>query len=127
MTSINSEIGNAIQAAHTQAKADYTKQTDRVKKATQDFEAVFVGMMLKQMRKSMAGENALFGQSSEAKVYQDMMDDTLAQQMSRTGTFGISNAMMKSIAGRLPPDPDAPPAASPTANDRIDHNAKTSR
>ena len=42
-------------------------------------------MMLKQMRKSMAGENALFGKSQEAKVYQDMMDDSLAQQMSKTG------------------------------------------
>jgi Rod binding domain-containing protein len=65
-------------------------------------------MMMKQMRKSMAGEDALFGKSQEAKIYQDMMDDSLAQQMSRSGTFGLARVMMKSIASGLPPDPDAP-------------------
>ncbi len=102
------EIGKALQAAHTEAKAAYTKEKSRVTKATQDFEAVFIGMMLKQMRKSMAGDNALFGKSSESKIYQDMMDDSLAQQMSKTGTFGLAKAMVKSMERALPPDPDAP-------------------
>jgi Rod binding domain-containing protein len=101
------QLGTALQAAHAQAKATYTREKGRLTKATQDFEAVFVGMMLKQMRKSMAGDNAIFGNSSEAKIYQDMMDDGIAQQLSKSGTFGLSGAMMKSAASRLPPDPDA--------------------
>lgn len=101
------ELGDAIKTAHTQAKAAFTKQKERATKATQEFESIFIGMMLKQMRKSMTGENALFGNSSEAKIYQDMMDDTLAQQMSKTGTFGLSKAMLKSME-RAIPDPDAP-------------------
>jgi flagellar protein FlgJ len=108
-----SGLGDAVQKAHAEAKAEYNKEKSRVTKATQDFEAVFIGMMLKQMRKSMAGDNALFGKSSEAKVYQDMMDDSLAQQMSKTGTFGLSKAMMKSIERTLPHDPDAAPAVKP--------------
>ena len=109
MSSSIPEFGKALETAHTQAKAAYTKEKARVTKATQDFEAVFIGMMLKQMRKSMAGDNALFGKSSESKIYQDMMDDSLAQEMSHTGTFGLAKAMMKSIERSLPPDPDAPP------------------
>src|SRR4051794_8164192 len=101
------EVGAVLTAAHAKAKDAYTKEKTRVTKATQDFESVFIGMMLKQMRKSMAGDNALFGKSSESKIYQDMMDDSLAQQMSRTGTFGIAKAMVKSMENRLPPDPDA--------------------
>ena len=108
MSSPITELGVALQEVHSQAKAEYTKEKARVTKATQDFEAVFIGMMVKQMRKSMASENALFGKSSEAKVYQDMMDDSLALQMSKTGTFGLAKAMMKSIARSLPADPDAP-------------------
>src|SRR3954469_24928462 len=102
-------LGTALEKVHAQAKAEFTKEKARVTKATQDFEAVFIGMMLKQMRKSMAGDNALFGKSSESNIYQDMMDDSLAQQMSRTGTFGIGKAMIKSMESRLPKDPDAPP------------------
>lgn len=105
------EFGKTLETVHSEAKAAYTKEKARVTKATQDFEAVFLGMMLKQMRKSMAGDNALFGKSPEAKIYQDMMDDSLAQQMSRSGTFGLAKVMMKSIARSLPPDPDAAPDA----------------
>jgi len=104
-----SGLGTAVEKVHAGAKAEFTKEKTRVTKAAQDFEAVFIGMMLKQMRKSMAGDNALFGKSSEAKVYQDMMDDSLAQQMSKTGTFGLAKAMVKSIEHTLPPDPDAAP------------------
>lgn len=107
MSNIVPEIGRALRAMHDQNKAEYDKQHARVTKTTQDFESVFIGMMLKQMRKTMAGDNALFGKSSEAKVYQDMMDDTLAGAMSKTGTFGLAKAMSKSIERNLPPDPDA--------------------
>jgi len=104
-------LGPAVTGAHDTAKSAYLKEKSRLTKASQDFEALFVGMMLKQMRKSMAGENALFGKSSESKIYQDMMDDKLAEQMSHTGTFGLAKAMMKSVEGRLPADPDAPRSA----------------
>ncbi len=75
-------------------------QDAKLKKASQDFEAVFVGMMLKQMRKSIGGSNALFGNSSQSKIYQDMMDDTMAAQLSKTGSFGLANAIYKSLAGK---------------------------
>jgi peptidoglycan hydrolase FlgJ len=103
-----SNIGSAVNAVHDLEKAEYKKQKDRVTKATQEFEGVFIGMMLKQMRKSMAGENALFGNSSEAKVYQDMVDDKLAESMSHSGTFGLARAMARSMERALPSDPDAP-------------------
>lgn len=105
-------IGTALESVHSAAKDSYTKEKARVTKATQDFEAVFVGMMLKQMRKSIAGDSPLFGKSPEAKIYQDMMDENLANQISHTGSFGLARAMMKSLAHTLPPDPDAAEPAS---------------
>ena len=107
------ELGTTVKSLHDSAKTEYDKQRTRVQKATQDFEAVFLGMMLKQMHKSMAGDNALFGKSQEAKVYQDMMDDTLATTLSKSGTFGMGKAMMKSLALTLPPDPDKPERSLP--------------
>ena len=106
MSSSLPALGAALKTINESAKSEYKKQKTRAAKATQDFEAVFLGMMLKQMHKSMAGDNALFGKSPEAKVYQDMMDDTLATTLSRSGTFGLGKAMMKSLSHTLPPDPD---------------------
>ncbi len=61
-------------------------------------------MLLKQMRKSMTGGNALFGNSSEAKLYQDMMDDATASQMSKTGSLGLANVLYKTLEATLPPE-----------------------
>ncbi len=95
-----------LKPGYAEAKMEYAKQHDRLQKTTQDFEAVFIGMMLKQMRKSIAGKNELFGNSSEAKTYQDMSDDATAKQMSKVGTFGLARVMFKSMSRTLPPNPD---------------------
>ena len=108
MSSALPGLGPALKTIHDSAKAEYDKQKTRMTKATQDFEAVFLGMMLKQMHRSMAGDNALFGKSPEAKVYRDMMDDTLATTLSKSGSFGLGKAMMKSMSRSLPPNPDGP-------------------
>jgi flagellar protein FlgJ len=85
------------------------QQRAKLKQATQDFEAIFLGMMLKQMRQSMTGSNALFGNSSEAKLYQEMLDEVTAKQMSQTGAFGLGNVLYKKLESILPADPEAAP------------------
>ncbi len=92
--------------------SDTERQRAKLKKATQEFEGVFIGMMLKQMRKSMAGNTPLFGSSYEAKYYQEMVDDKVAQQMSSTGSFGLATKLYKSMEHTLGLDkrelPNAP-------------------
>ncbi|HZP80535.1 MAG TPA: rod-binding protein [Chthonomonadaceae bacterium] len=73
---------------------------EKLKKACQEFEAIFIGMMLKQMRKSLTGSNALFGNSSEAKLYQEMSDEATASQMSRAGGLGLADLLCKRLEGR---------------------------
>ena len=109
-----SKIGNVTNAVPT-AKAE-GPQHAKLKKATQDFEAVFLGQMLKQMRKSMSGGNALFGNSNEAKMFQEMADEATANQMSKTGGFGLAKTLYTSLA-RMLPNEDAPaaPAGSTAA------------
>ena len=43
MSSPIPEFGKTLETAHTQAKASYAKEKSRVTKATQEFEAVFIG------------------------------------------------------------------------------------
>ncbi|HLJ55957.1 MAG TPA: rod-binding protein [Chthonomonadaceae bacterium] len=119
---MSTDISAIIQPAASVAAAKPQPDPEHAKavKATQDFEAVFIGMMLKQMRKSMAGDNALFGNSNEARVYQDMMDDNLARELSRTGTFGLAKAMMKSIDRTQHPAPAGGRALAPAGSATAD-------
>src|SRR5437868_5863995 len=84
-------------AAPAPPTPEQVRQHQKLVKAAQDFEAVFIGQMLKQIHKSIAGDKPLFGGSQEAKMYQDMMDDATAQQMSRTGSFGLAKLLTKSL------------------------------
>ena len=105
-TTIQKSVPKLSGPEYAQAKKNYIEKRDKLQKTTQDFEAVFVGMMLKQMRKSMAGQNAILGNSSESKMYQDMMDDATAKHMSQVGTFGLGKLLFKTMSSTLPPDPD---------------------
>ena len=83
------------------------QQRAKLKKATQEFEAEFIGTMLKEMRKSTQSDHSLFGSSSEAHHMQEMMDEQMAQHLSKTGAFGLATTLFKSVERTLPPDPDA--------------------
>jgi flagellar protein FlgJ len=87
----------ALAKAKLQIDPKTQKKLDKLKKATQDFEAIFIGTMLKEARKSLNGSHPLFGDSYEAKQYQEMMDDKMAEQMSRSGSFGLSKTLYKSL------------------------------
>lgn len=87
-------------AADAGAASEAAQRHEKLKKACEEFESIFIGMMLKQMRKSMTGSNALFGNSSEAKLYQGMMDDATASQMSKAGGLGLSELLCKRLEGK---------------------------
>ncbi len=90
----------AAKAAPAPPTPEQMRRHQKLVKAAQDFEAVFVGQMLKQVHKSLSGDKPLFGGSQEAKMYQDMMDEATAQQMSRSGSFGLAKLLTKSLERR---------------------------
>jgi len=65
---------------------------ERLKGACQDFEALFLQQMLKQMRKSIPKSGLLDGGMAE-DIYQDMLYSSVAEQASRAEGFGIAKAL----------------------------------
>ncbi|MCS6777563.1 MAG: rod-binding protein [Chloroherpetonaceae bacterium] len=85
--------GGAGGIAGSEALSELERRRARLKKAVQDFEAIFVGMLIKQMRQSMAGSNPLFGSNAQAHYYQEMMDEAIARRLSQTGAFGLGRML----------------------------------
>lgn len=94
-------------------RAEYIAKRDKLKKAAEGFETIFVTQLLKQAHQSMKGANALFGSSSESKFYAEMRDELLAQQISHTGQFGIGKMLFQKLERTLPPNPDTPESIIP--------------
>ena len=67
-----------------------------LKKAGQQFEAVFVNMMLKSMRQASLGDGLLDGKNTE--TFRDMQDKQVAESMAAHQPIGIGKAMTEFLA-----------------------------
>jgi flagellar protein FlgJ len=80
-----------------QAAAAAAPVATKLKKATQDIEAIFVKDLLSAMRKT-APKQALGGQSLGAEMYQDIFDQAIAEASAKNGTLGIAKTIYRQMA-----------------------------
>ena len=80
------------------ATGDASKKAAAERETAQQFEAMFIQMMMKSMREATEKEG-LF--SSEAEnTFQDMMDRDLSVSMAKRSAFGIADMIMDSLKAR---------------------------
>ena len=72
----------------TQAQQD---QKGALNETAQQFEALFIQMMLAEMRKSIPKDGMFDSQA--VQTYQDMADKQVSLDMSKRGDFGIANVI----------------------------------
>ncbi|UZK68904.1 rod-binding protein [Sphingomonas sp. S1-29] len=80
---------------------------DNLDKAGQQFESLFVGMMLKSMRAANLGES-LF-ESNALDQFRDMQDQQTAKAMAAHAPLGIGKAMTDFLAKSVPAQANASP------------------
>jgi flagellar protein FlgJ len=79
--------------------------------AARQFEALFLGMMLKSMREATSRDSLL--DSEQSRMYMSMLDQQLSQSMAARGV-GLAEMMMRQLRDGAPPEAmQLPNAASP--------------
>ena len=93
--------------AKTAAPAVYTpeqkKALERLHQAASQLEGVFLNMLLSEMRKTVP-QQSIFGKNSQTEeVFQGMLDQQRADDMAKSGSFGIArvleNQLRESVLG----------------------------
>lgn len=98
---------NVTLAPAAPANAPLDKKHQDLKKATAQFESFFLHQLLQEMRKTVP-EDTLVGDDGHPKeIFQDMMDQTLADTASKRGDFGLGKMLYSQLSRSLPSDPDA--------------------
>ncbi|WP_339649272.1 flagellar assembly peptidoglycan hydrolase FlgJ [Halopseudomonas pelagia] len=92
---------------------------DNIKRVAEQFESLFMNMMIKSMRDA----NAVFAEGNplntpQTRFYQDMHDNQMSVHLSEKQGVGLADVMMR----QLSPQPLAAPAAAPL--DRAPATAK---
>ncbi|MCP1500391.1 flagellar protein FlgJ [Pseudomonas migulae] len=97
-----------------QLKVGDKNSDGNMRKVAQEFESLFLGEMLKSMRKatdSLGEDNPL--NTPAAKQYQEMYDQQLAVSMSREGGgIGLADVLMRQMSKNKPMAPGEAAAAS---------------
>lgn len=68
-----------------------------LKQVSKDFEAIYINMLLKSMRKTVP-DTGLFGNDSASDTYQEMFDEQLAVQMSQGQGFGLADVIYRQLS-----------------------------
>lgn len=77
-------------------------ETTAIKQAAQQFESVFMGMLMQSMRKANASfedDNPLNSQATE--FFRDMHDSQMSAELSKKGALGLADLMVQQLAPHL--------------------------
>jgi flagellar protein FlgJ len=91
-------------ASQVQATGARVADSSRVDKKSklyeqcQEFESIFVKMMMKEMRNSVDKKDSLLSGGWAEDIYQDMLDDEYSKSMAKNAGFGLADQLYKQLA-----------------------------
>lgn len=83
---------STLAALKTKAQKD---PESALKDVAQQFESIFINMLLKNMRTTNETIGSDLFSSNQTKQYQDMMDSQMAQSIASSGGIGLSDALIR--------------------------------
>jgi flagellar protein FlgJ len=81
------------------AKAQDSKDRDQIRQLSEDFESIFLGMVLKSMRDSVQKSGLIDGGNAE-NIYRSMLDDEYAKQMAAQHHTGLADQIAEFLSGQ---------------------------
>ncbi len=91
---------SAKPAGELSNRAVSDKEAAKIEKAAKDFETIFLGYLLKSMRRTVT-ESSLWGDGRDMKLYQAMLDEQLAAQMAESGGIGLAELLAEQLTPKL--------------------------
>lgn len=78
---------------------DKAREAKAVKKVAQEFEAIFIGMMMKSMRETV-GKNEVISGGHGEEVFRSLLDQEYANTAAASGGTGLASMIEKELTRR---------------------------
>lgn len=88
-----------IRSKNIDSKAQDSKDRAQIKQLSEDFEAIFLGLVLKSMRDSVQKSGLIDGGNAE-NIYRSMLDDEYAKQMAAQHHTGLADQIADFLSGQ---------------------------
>lgn len=109
---VPAEIYTDLRGLSGLKRAARDKDPEALKKVAQQFESLFMQMMLKSMRQANLAEGIF--DNEQTRFYRDLFDQQLSLSLGRRGGLGLTDLLMRQLGGRPAPAAGAS-EASPAA------------
>lgn len=86
-----------VSEGHIVNEAAKDQKDKELKEACKGFESMFLNMMYKQMRATVPTDE-LFGESNAQKIYQEMHDEKLMDNIANSGGVGLADMLYKQLS-----------------------------
>ena len=88
-----------------------SEEAERLRNTAQEFEGMFLGMLMKAMR-STVGKGGLFKEGSDTQMYREMFDEEVGRAMAKAGGIGLAQMILREELRREAPGPEKSPQAA---------------
>lgn len=78
-------------------------ETEKLRKTSQDFEALFINQLFQEMRSSSNSSWDITGGGKATEMYQSMMDEELSKKIAAHGGIGLGAMMEAQVQKTLNP------------------------
>jgi len=78
-------------------------EREKLKRATQEFEALFLAYLLREMRAGL-GKGGIPPMGFAEEVYRDLLDGEVARAVAKAGGIGLWRLLYDRLASALPND-----------------------
>ncbi len=88
------------------------------KKVAREFEAMFIGMMMKSMRQTV-GKDELTGGGHGEELYRSLLDQEYAKAISSGPGLGLASVLEKELLKTIPATTDAKQGGEPPSSENV--------
>lgn len=93
------ESGDALQRAAKSSLGSKGKDDAKLRDACVQFEAMFLDLMFKEMRKTVP-KDSLLGDSNADDILRSMHDTQMTQDLAQAGGVGLADMLYRQISGQ---------------------------
>jgi flagellar protein FlgJ len=103
---LNSPVKASVLPFEKLAASKSIPDSEKVKEACKQFEAVLLRQILGEARKTVISSSAN-PDSNTTGIYNDMVNNQLADSISRSGAFGLAKSLQTQLVHQVLPKTDA--------------------
>lgn len=101
MIDLKTNYVNFLKPAQKLENVNLNKDEKALKDATEEFESIFIKMMLDSADKTIDRKSSMFYGGNSEDIFRGLLNEERAKEMAKSGDFGLAKLMYDQLSKNL--------------------------